>query len=93
VGMQKCDHVMVLAGLQQPFVMRASITKGADRTSNRLYRTSFLETYIRFTVREDTKPSSEQSSQLLLKASDEGHTDEFTLGKFSCISSWTVNQH
>ena len=91
--MQKCDHVMVLAGLQQPFVMQASITKGADPTSNRLYRTSFFETYIRFTVREDTKPGGEQSSQLLLKASDEGHIDEITLGRFSYRDSWTVNQH
>jgi hypothetical protein len=83
--MQKGDHVMVLAGAKQPFVMRPSTTKGAEPTSSRSYISSLLDMWTRFAVRKDTKPNGEQSSQLVPKANGEGHIDAFTLVGFSYL--------
>ena len=90
--MQKGDHVMVLAGAKQTFVMRPSTAKGADPTPSRSYKSSPLEIGKRSTVREDTKPSGEQPSQLASKAIDEGNIDDFTLVGFSYLHGFMTGE-
>jgi hypothetical protein len=96
--MQKGDHVMVLAGAKQTFVMRPSTAKGADPTPSRSYKSSFLETGKPVAVTKDTKPSSELPSQLASNAIGEGNIDGFTLVGFSYLHGFmdgkaTVNSN
>jgi hypothetical protein len=83
--MQEGDHVMVLAGVTQPFVLRPSKTNRADPTPSRSYVSSFLEMWNHFPVRKSMKPSGEQSSQLACKANGEGNVGDFTLVGFSYL--------
>jgi hypothetical protein len=96
--MQKGDHVMVLAGAKQTFVMRPATAKAANPTTSRSLKTSLLETRKCFAVRKYTKASGGQFSQLASKAKGEENIDDFTLVGFSYLHGFmdgeaTVNSH